>query len=329
MNIQISVIIPCYNAEKYLDACLESVLSQSGCEMEVLLVNDGSKDGTAALCDAWAQRDSRVRVWHSENRGVSAARNLALAHARGEWVTFVDADDLLPEGALLRLLHSAKGDTDVVIAAHEEFYDDGTRQAFAPERFFDSNQMEKARDILTRRLIEGDCVYNIMCSKLHRRAHLEAHRVRLDESVRIGEDAVFNLRSLYQARKVVYIPEIGYSYRIHKSSAMGSSEGRDFERMRPFFSAMRAALEELSIVEKYFPALCASAALRLYKESALAGVIRRFDADARPLLKCEGVHGFAAWLVRRGLYGAAWVMAYPFMAVRWKALEAARRLRHE
>lgn len=329
MSVQISVIIPCYNAEKYLDECLESVLSQSGCTMEVLLIDDGSKDKTAAICDAWAQRDSRVRVWHSENRGVSAARNLALSNARGEWVTFVDADDLLPEGALGRLLNAAKGDVDVVIAAHEEFYDDGTRKAFAPERFFNPDRMEKARDILVRRLIEGDCVYNIMCSKLHRRAHLEAHRVRLDESVRIGEDAVFNLRSLYRARRAVYIPEIGYSYRIHQSSAMGSSEGRDFERMRPFFSAMRAALEELSIVETYFPALCASAALRLYKERGLAGVIRRFDADARPLLECENLRGLTAWLVRRGLYGAAWAAAYPFMALRWKMLEAARRLRHE
>lgn len=324
----ISVIIPCYNAEAYLAACLDSVLSQSGCEIEVLLVNDGSRDATAAICDAYAQRDGRVRVWHGENHGVSAARNLALDNARGEWVTFVDADDLLPERALARMLAAADARTDVVIAAHETLGDDGARQHFAPERRFDSDNPAQARDVLARRLIEGDCVYNIMCAKLHRRAHLAAQGVRLCEGVRIGEDAIFNLESMCSARRVVYIDEICYTYRIHALSAMQQSEGHDFERMRAFFPAMGAALRKWKLHERYFPALAASAALRLYKESGLGGVLRRFNTDARPLLNTEGVRSAAAALVRCGAYPAAYVVAFPFAAARRKLGEAARRLRH-
>ena len=328
MKRSISVIIPCYNAEKYLAACLESVLSQTDCALEVLLVDDGSADGTAAICDAAAQRDARVRVWHSENRGVSAARNLALSQAQGKWVTFVDADDLVPEGAFARMLDAADAQTDVVIAAHETLADDGTRRAFTPERRFDPDRPEQARDVLARRLIEGDSVYNIMCAKLHRRAHIEKQAIRLCEDVRIGEDAIFNLQSMYTARRVIYLDEICYTYRIHALSAMQQSEGHDFARMRAFFPAMGDALKRLGLYERYFPALASSAALRLYKESGLGGVIRRFAADVRPLLSADSVRGMSAFLVRSGAYPYAYVAAFPFAAVRRKAAEMVRRLRH-
>ena len=315
----ISVIIPCYNAEKYLADCLESVLCLTGCGFELLLVDDGSQDGTAAIGDAYARRDTRVRIWHTENHGVSAARNLALEQARGEWVTFVDADDLLPEGALACMLSAADARTDAVIAAHETLSDDGARRRAEPERRFDPDRPAQARDVLARRLIEGDCVYNIMCAKLHRRAHLQAQHVWLCEEVRIGEDAIFNLQSLCTARRVAYVDTVCYTYRIHASSAMQRSEGHDFERMRAFFPAMGSALQEMNAYERYFPALAGSAALRLYKESGLGGVLRRFNAQARPLLPNEGVRGAVAALVRCGAYPALYVAAFPFAALRRRA----------
>ncbi|MDE6394665.1 MAG: glycosyltransferase, partial [Duncaniella sp.] len=96
----ISVIIPAYNAQAYLRECLESVLAQSFSDWEVIVVDDGSTDSTAAIAQSFSARDSRVRVLSTVNRGVSAARNAALGMARGEWVTFLDSDDLLPPGAL-------------------------------------------------------------------------------------------------------------------------------------------------------------------------------------------------------------------------------------
>lgn len=89
----ISVIVPVYNAEKYLHRCIDSVLAQTYTDFELLLIDDGSKDKSGEICDEYAQKDSRVRVFHKENGGVSSARNLGLDNAKGEWITFVDSDD--------------------------------------------------------------------------------------------------------------------------------------------------------------------------------------------------------------------------------------------
>lgn len=89
----ISVIVPVYNAEKYLRRCIDSVLAQTYTDFELLLIDDGSKDKSGEICDEYAQKDTRVRVFHQENGGVSSARNLGLDNAKGEWVTFVDSDD--------------------------------------------------------------------------------------------------------------------------------------------------------------------------------------------------------------------------------------------
>ena len=90
---EISVIVPVYRAEAYLHACIDSILSQTFSDFELILVDDGSPDNCGAICDDYAARDSRVRVIHQENQGQAAARNRALAVARGDWVCFVDSDD--------------------------------------------------------------------------------------------------------------------------------------------------------------------------------------------------------------------------------------------
>ena len=106
MNItpKISVIVPVYNAEKYLHRCIDSILSQTFTDFELLLINDGSKDSSGAICDEYAAKDNRVRVFHKENGGASSARNLGLDNAKGEWIAFVDSDDLLEVNMLNHLL---------------------------------------------------------------------------------------------------------------------------------------------------------------------------------------------------------------------------------
>ena len=106
----VSVIVPVYNAEKYLPACLDSLLAQSLTDFELLLVDDGSRDASGAICDEYAVRDSRIRVFHIPNGGVSAARNLGLDHARGEFVVFVDADDRVMPDHLERFARSGIGE---------------------------------------------------------------------------------------------------------------------------------------------------------------------------------------------------------------------------
>ena len=110
----LSIITPVYNTASYLPDCFESILSQSFQDFELLLVDDGSTDGSGDVCDIYAQRDSRIRVFHKENGGVSSARNLALDNAKGEWVYFVDSDDeLLPNG-LETMVNCTSDDVDIV-----------------------------------------------------------------------------------------------------------------------------------------------------------------------------------------------------------------------
>ena len=97
---KISVIIPVYNTEKYLHRCIDSVLVQTFTDWEMLLIDDGSTDDSAIICDEYAAKDERIRVFHKENGGVSSARNLGLDHAQGEWITFVDSDDYIEENFL-------------------------------------------------------------------------------------------------------------------------------------------------------------------------------------------------------------------------------------
>lgn len=89
----VSVIVPVYNAEKYLNRCVDSILSQTMTDFELLLIDDGSKDDSGRICDEYAEKDARVRAFHKPNGGVSSARNLGLNNARGNWIAYVDADD--------------------------------------------------------------------------------------------------------------------------------------------------------------------------------------------------------------------------------------------
>ena len=109
----ISIIVPIYNREKYLSECIDSILVQSYSDFEVLLIDDGSTDRSGEICDEYAQKDARIRVFHKENGGVSSARNVGLDNATGEWIAFVDSDDWVGE----KYLESFSGhlDADLVI----------------------------------------------------------------------------------------------------------------------------------------------------------------------------------------------------------------------
>lgn len=115
----ISVIVPVYNTEKYLNQCIDSILAQTFTDFELLLIDDGSTDNSAMICDEYAQKDSRVRVFHKKNGGVSSARNLGLDNARGEWIAFVDGDDYISSNFCEILLDNEN--EDLVICSFEAF----------------------------------------------------------------------------------------------------------------------------------------------------------------------------------------------------------------
>lgn len=202
----VSVIIPAYNAAATLDRCLQSVAAQTYACFEVVLVDDGSTDSTPQIADGWAERDGRVRVVHKANSGVSAARNTALDAARGEWLTFVDADDYLAPDFLERLTEGHPCDLVVggyhTVGAHE------IREVNYPDT--------RAADAATiRALLESHLIdMTFLCpwGKLFRAALVRDRGLAFSTDMRIGEDVLFVWTYLSGCSTVALKPGQSYNY---------------------------------------------------------------------------------------------------------------------
>ena len=187
----ISVIVPVYNTEKYLRRCIDSVLAQTYQDFELLLIDDGSKDSSGAICDEYAAQDARVKVFHKENGGVSSARNVGLDNARGEWITFVDSDDYIEEN----FLKSFEGnlDADLVVGGMIEKGPQGNLLRNIP-----SGYHHPLKNAIVGNLTK--LPFQSACEKLFRGSLVK--KLRFDESMIIGEDHYFILRYVCIAKSI-------------------------------------------------------------------------------------------------------------------------------
>lgn len=206
----ISIITPVYLVEQYLDRCISSIIAQSYTDFELILVDDGSPDRSGEICDRWAQKDSRIRVFHQPNSGVSAARNLALNIVEGEYITFVDSDDWLENDCLQQLLDVAgKTNADIVCCNR-----------------FENGQEQKAvcryREALITREEALDCYskyyFTAVWGKLYRRECLEGLKFR--EDIYYSEDTLFYTQAVMNAQTVYWMSRPLYHYFINPSGAM-------------------------------------------------------------------------------------------------------------
>lgn len=200
----ISIIIPVYNVEKYLAKCIESILKQGVEDFELLLVNDGSKDLSLDICNDYAQRDHRIRVISKENGGVSSARNLGLDNAKGEWVTFVDADDWLAEGALAKCIPYMEEYEIIRFSTLDIFADGHTHRR--PVRYA-KDWDEAFRQVVGHRTMIG------IAGTIYRRRLLEENNIRLDQSIIYGEDWLLLATAMHKSHSVKTLTELyGYIY---------------------------------------------------------------------------------------------------------------------
>lgn len=195
----VSIIVPIYNAEATLRRCVESVLGQEYTDFELILADDGSRDGSAAICDAFARSDGRVRVLHKENSGVSDTRNQALAMARGRYLQFLDADDWITPNATKLLVRSAEEHRcDLVIS---DFY------RVVGDRVSPKGDIDEdgpfSREVYAAHMMENpaDFYYGVLWNKLYRRDIIEAHRLRMDPALSWCEDFLFNLEYIRHAQR--------------------------------------------------------------------------------------------------------------------------------
>lgn len=211
-----SIIIPVYNAEKYLESCLESVLNQnSASNYEVILINDGSKDGSAGICDRYAAKHPCIKVIHQVNQGVSAARNAGIADAEGRYVLFLDSDDLWKADMLSTLDNTIVRNPDMVVVGYEQFGESGTVSTDLPP--------VEVCDMTGAAYFEAhsniNCMPIITCwSAAFRREFLLENALNFPTAFSYGEDYYFHMRALKRAQSVYSIRKPLYCYRENAQS---------------------------------------------------------------------------------------------------------------
>lgn len=252
----ISVIVPVYNAEPFLVRCVKSITSQTVPDLEILLVDDGSQDGSLALCRQLAEKDGRIRVFHKENGGAASARNLGVREAKGAWLGFVDSDDYIEPSMYATLAEAAERTGDgsgplLFQIGRDEVSEDGTRlpdvlpvtaetRTVSPEQFMES--------LL---LYTGDSSF---CTKLVPRSLLLAHPFPEGAA---GEDFLLHMQLLPDTAGVVILPETGYHVVHREGSVTRKKAGTEFARS--YSDVIRHAdYVEQNVVLRY-PALAVQA----------------------------------------------------------------------
>ena len=208
----ISVIVPVYNVETYLEECLDSIQNQTYTDLEVILVNDGSTDGSQAICERYCQTDKRFRLINQSNQGQSVARNTGVASSRGEFIAFVDSDDIILANYLETLMHYMGEDVDIVesqFTVHKKKF--LAEKSQDTKILFEGNS-EEAVKVVPNHLLSVNPV-----TKLYRRAIVES--VPYLEEL-IFEDIYSGIGMLKHIRKIVKIDYVGYYYRQHATSTM-------------------------------------------------------------------------------------------------------------
>ena len=210
----ISIIIPVYNSEKYLRGCLDSIIDQSYRDFELILIDDGSTDGSCAICDDYAKRDERIKVIHKENAGASAARNCGIRHALGEYISFVDSDDWLSREMYSVMINEMqKDDYDVVICGFV-MHLDGSEAEYPA-----CSAVCSARDF-AKNTLDGGFLNGCLWNKLYKRDVITG----FDNSMHLCKDLKFNFDVSKNAKKCRYIPDMLYHYnRINPHSTLNSS----------------------------------------------------------------------------------------------------------
>ena len=216
---KISIIIPVYNTGKYLYKCVDSVLNQTYRNIEVIIIDDGSKEETARICDEIVAKDDRLRLIHKQNEGVSVARNVGLDMVTGDYVGFVDSDDWIDLDMYDTLAREMETyDADIVMCDATTIWDDGKTKADTFMCLPDSCILSK-NDITSKRLLElaGSC-----CRALYKVRQIKGSDVRFPVGLKFSEDRIFNMIALGVAKQFRYIKKSFYNRYVREGSCVNT-----------------------------------------------------------------------------------------------------------
>ena len=213
----VSVIIPAYNIEDYIGRCLDSIISQTYKNLEIIVVDDGSRDHTGEILDNYAKKDRRIKVIHKENGGVSSARNKGIEAAEGDYIGFIDGDDLI-ESEMYKILVDLleEENADIAHCGYQMVFLDRVDYYHNTGKKKIQTTEEGLKDLLSGEMIEPGLV-----NKLYKKELIK--NCRLDETVKINEDLLMNYQLFKLSQKSVYYDITPYSYMIRSSSATGAN----------------------------------------------------------------------------------------------------------
>lgn len=288
----ISVIVPVYKVECYLDRCVQSIIGQTYANLEIILIDDGSPDNCPIMCDVWKNRDSRIRVIHKNNGGLSDARNAGVVAAAGEYIAFVDSDDWIAPQMLERLYDAIQRDSsDIAACAVEMVWDDGTQsRMFTVQTNCVLEKKEAQHALLKETLLKQPVWY-----KLYRR---EIIRGILFEVGRYHEDVFWSYQVMGNAKCVSLIDYKGYFYNQRCGSIMG--EEYSYKRL----DAIEAFERRYRYIAKYFPSLECEARLSILEGCIYHGqmVLKHLRGKDRKQAMCYLEEVEHKYLIKCGDY---------------------------
>lgn len=204
----VSIIIPVYNAQQYIAKCIDSVISQSYINWELILVDDGCTDKSGEICDKYAQKDKRIKVFHKKNGGVSSARNVGISRSVGEWLYFIDSDDFIDPDTLSESIKKTNTESiDLIVHGLVNDYIYNGESIGLP---YKSIEDKNIKDI-----IEFTDKYGLLkgpVCKLFRHSIIKENKLLFDESLSYGEDTKFTFEYLQKCKSIVFVPEHFYHY---------------------------------------------------------------------------------------------------------------------
>lgn len=254
MNPKVSIIVPVYNVEKYLDRCMDSLLNQTLKEIEIIMIDDGSPDYSPVMCDQYAEKDNRVKVIHKKNAGLGFARNSGLEIATGEYVAFVDSDDFIDIDAFEKLYKAAVDNekVDFVMCSYKRIIGDSC--------------IERFEDVSQEYVLEGKDCYNVLAGMIGLDPNSEytfrhnysvwhgiyKNSIFMNKGIRfyserefISEDLIFHLDFIPLCGKIVIIPDPLYNYCLNENSLTTKYRTGKFEAVMKLW---RTAVDKVSIM---------------------------------------------------------------------------------
>ena len=347
MNAKVSIIVPVYNSESYLDRCIKSILNQTYNEFELILVDDGSTDASGAICDEYAQKDKRIRVVHKNNTGVSDTRNEGIRLSKGKYIQFVDSDDYLEPCATWELVEAIeKYQSDIVICGYKLILNaTGKSVCYSYEdqvlNLSYNEYLDRFSELHSRILL------NPPWNKLYKAECIKNNNISFDSTIDLAEDLIFTLEALRQCRNITVIPSTFYNYILYagKNNLTYKYRENSYEMTRAVFRKVNALLENDSrhatqimddtYVNTLMSVVLADAAACDYKKYFSKACIMRNDKVIERRINRAKIESkqlyFVSILFKNRLYGVIYLyakikdyfkMKFPdlFFYFKWKSL---------